>query len=140
MEALLELPPLERAEAAARLMDAYRSAISRIATLREQALVEARFDGVSAAAIAHELGITRQQVHRLTGEVQAGGRQVPRPMSAKDVIEAATAAGWSATASGKPQYTKLQCPCGKHVTFLQKTPSNPRYFNEAARRLKRLCS
>ncbi len=48
-------------------MDEHRRAIGRLAAIRGAALVELR-RGQSVAWIADQLGVTRQQVHRLLRE------------------------------------------------------------------------
>lgn len=62
---LEQLTPLERVLAAARLMDAHRDAIAALAQVRSDAVAELRRQGMSLAAIASGLEVSRQQVHRL---------------------------------------------------------------------------
>ncbi|HTJ77227.1 MAG TPA: helix-turn-helix domain-containing protein [Acidimicrobiales bacterium] len=57
--------PLVRAQRAASMMHHHRVAMSRLAAVRAQALVELRQSGRSAAGLAEDLGVSRQQVHRL---------------------------------------------------------------------------
>ena len=68
-------------------------------------------------------------------------------MSARDMasddrakaLEAAIALGWTDDGDTKKGYTRLKCPCGKHMTWLHKTPSNPNYWKEAVGHLKVKC-
>lgn len=60
----MTLPALEQAQAYATEMETHRQAIRDLAQLRHQALHEARRQGLSAI-IADQLGISRQQIHRL---------------------------------------------------------------------------
>lgn len=70
---LLAIPnPLTRVQMASVAMDEHRRAMSRLATIRAQALLELRQQGNSAAEIARMLGISRQQVHRLLREAIGG--------------------------------------------------------------------
>ena len=48
----------------------------------------------------------------------------------KSTLELAEELGWREAGQGKKGYTKLKCPCGKHITWLHKTPSNPNYWKE----------
>ena len=71
---LLALPdPLLRVEKASAAMDDHRRAMSRLAVIRAQALLELRQNGQSAAELAGVLGVTRQQVHRLLREASGRG-------------------------------------------------------------------
>lgn len=63
-----EADPALRIQKASAAMDDHRRAMSRLATLRAQALLELRRNGHSAAEIARMLGVTRQQVHRILRE------------------------------------------------------------------------
>lgn len=38
--------------------------------------------------------------------------------------------GWVPRDPNKKGYVKLVCPCGKHLTWVHKTPSNPYYYDE----------
>lgn len=69
-------------------------------------------------------------------------RQAPGTVSGgverEDVYRAAAELGW--TIDDKPNkngYFKMRCPCGKHVTWLHKTPSNPNYYRERIGVLRR---
>lgn len=64
-DALVELPPFERAKAAADAMDACRAAMGMLAVVRRKALQRLVDEGASVAEVAAKLQITRQQVHRL---------------------------------------------------------------------------
>lgn len=54
------------------------------------------------------------------------------------VIDAAAELGWTFTHS-KKGYDKLKCPCGAHLTWLHRTPSNPNYWNERIAHMQRVC-
>lgn len=43
-------------------------------------------------------------------------------------------------ATGKSNYLKLVCGCGKHLTWLHATPSNPNYYREKIRNMRRQCA
>lgn len=74
---LLSTPDLlARVQLASAAMDKHRVAMFRLANIRGQALLELRAQGRSAADLADQLGVTRQQVHRLLRE--ATGR-LPEP-------------------------------------------------------------
>jgi signal transduction histidine kinase len=62
--------PLTRMQMAASAMDDHRAAINRLAIMRGQALQELRASGRTAAELADDLGVTRQQVHRLLREAE----------------------------------------------------------------------
>lgn len=47
--------------------------------------------------------------------------------------------GWTDAGDNKKGYTKLKCPCGDHITWLHKTPSNPNYWNEKIQYLRTRC-
>lgn len=50
----------------------------------------------------------------------------------EDFFEKATKMGWS-DRGDKPNakgYIKLFCSCGKHITWIAKTPSNPHFYRE----------
>ena len=64
-----------------------------------------------------------------------------RITSAAEVIELAEALGWTVfEPSKKTGYRKMTCGCGDHISWLHKTPSNPNYWAERARHLKRTCN
>lgn len=68
IEALLKLDnPLARFHAASHQIDEHRVMMSRLRTVRAQALLELRGTR-SAAELAGELGVSRQQIHRLLRE------------------------------------------------------------------------
>lgn len=45
----------------------------------------------------------------------------------------ADALGWRQKPPSKKGYVKLECPCGKHYTWVHKTPSNPYHYAERGR-------
>lgn len=55
----------------------------------------------------------------------------------RDAIAAAAAMGWTASRS-KTKF-KMTCACGKHITWMHLTPSNPNYFKERLRYFQRTC-
>jgi len=138
-ESLLALDPIERAKHAAHLMDRHRSAISQLAMLRSEALVEARSAGSSANDIAKQLMITRQQVHRLLGETEIHSPDSSEKLSIDDLLEMLEALGWNYEASSGTGYIEARCPCGDHVSFIRAEPSNSAYFKNMAGRLGGLC-
>lgn len=66
--------PLERARMAASRIHEHRVAMSRLATIRAQALLELQRQGHTVVDVARILGITRQQVHRLLREARGRGQ------------------------------------------------------------------
>lgn len=57
-----------------------------------------------------------------------------------DVFTAAELYGW--TIGEKPNsngYLKMKCGCGKHMSWLHKTPSNPHYYRERVKFMRRTC-
>jgi DNA-directed RNA polymerase specialized sigma24 family protein len=62
---LLSLAPLERLKAAGAAIEQARASMGALAKVRADAIEELRQDGWSLGRIARELGISRQQVHRL---------------------------------------------------------------------------
>lgn len=57
-----------------------------------------------------------------------------------EAVDGARARGWTPIfPPNKKGYIKLLCPCGSHMTWLHKTPSNPNYFREAIQHLARKC-
>lgn len=48
--------------------------------------------------------------------------------------------GWTTSEKpGKRGYLKLKCPCGNHIRWLHKTPSNPNYYRDLIKWLRRQC-
>ncbi len=76
---LMDLPPLERARAAAKTMDEYRAAIGMLAGVRRKALRQLIDEGASVADLAARLQVTRQQVHRLVKGEDARPRYLVEP-------------------------------------------------------------
>jgi len=59
----------------------------------------------------------------------------------EDVFAAALELDW--TIDDKPNkhgYLKMKCGCGKHITWLHKTPSNPNYYKERIQYMRRKCN
>jgi len=75
---LEELPPRDRALGAVTLMDDLRSQLELVSRVRTAAIMELRAEGLSVSSIAMELGISRQQVHKLLREAGSA----PAPVSA----------------------------------------------------------
>lgn len=58
----------------------------------------------------------------------------------EDVYEAAKAYGWSIdTKPNKSGYLKMKCGCGKHMSWLHKTPSDPGYYRNRVKFMRRTC-
>ncbi len=57
-----------------------------------------------------------------------------------DALRVAKELGWRIFPPNKNGYQKLACPCGRHLKWLHKTPSNPNHFKEAIAYLRRACS
>ena len=58
----------------------------------------------------------------------------------KDVYAVADELNWTiADKPNKKGYFKMKCPCGKHLKWLHKTPSNPNYYREAIDHMRRVC-
>lgn len=58
----------------------------------------------------------------------------------EDVFAAAKELGWAIeTKPNGKGYLKLRCPCGKHLHWLHKTPSNPNYYREFIKQMHRAC-
>lgn len=56
------------------------------------------------------------------------------------VFAAAKELGWEVrAATGKSNYLKLVCGCGKHLTWLHASPSNPNYYREKIKNMRRSC-
>lgn len=73
--ALLAIPdPLDRARMAGSAIDRLRTYMTRIKNIRGQALLEARRTR-SATDLAAELGVGRQQLHRLLREAGGAGHE-----------------------------------------------------------------
>lgn len=62
---LMKRCPIERAKLAISLLDGSRRRITRLSAIRVQALEQLRAEGWTLQQIADELGVSRQQVHRL---------------------------------------------------------------------------
>jgi DNA-directed RNA polymerase specialized sigma24 family protein len=62
---LSKLPPAERVQAAEDAVARLRAEMSRLWEIRRDAIRELRAHGMSAAEIGEELGITRQNIHRM---------------------------------------------------------------------------
>lgn len=57
----------------------------------------------------------------------------------EDVYLAAAELHW--TVDEKPNkkgYFKVRCPCGRHLKWLHKTPSNPNYYREFIHKMRQL--
>ncbi len=58
----------------------------------------------------------------------------------EDVFRVVDELHWiAADKPGKNGYLKLKCPCGKHMKWLHKTPSNPNYYRDTIKWLRRQC-
>lgn len=57
------------------------------------------------------------------------------------LFEAAAELGWSdrGKGPGRNGYIKLYCPCGKHLTWIHKTPSNPHYYRQRISFMRARC-
>lgn len=65
----------------------------------------------------------------------AGGKE------REDVYREAEQLGWSI--DDKPNskgYFKMKCPCGKHMRWLHKTPSDPNYYRNVVGWMRRVCT
>lgn len=62
---LAKLLPADRSQAVMAMQDDHRRAIAELAAVRRGALHEMRAGGLSVAEIAAELGISRQEAHRI---------------------------------------------------------------------------
>jgi DNA-directed RNA polymerase specialized sigma24 family protein len=62
---LRRLPPAERLKAAGAAIEEARASMGKLAQIRAEAIAELRSEGWSLGRIAKELGVTRQQIHRL---------------------------------------------------------------------------
>ncbi len=62
---LAGLPPLDRLKAAGKAIEEARTSMGTLAKMRADAIEELRQEGWSIGRIAKELGVSRQQVHRL---------------------------------------------------------------------------
>lgn len=65
---------------------------------------------------------------------------VSRSAEREKALRAAATLGWTYVppSKGSP-YGKLKCGCGKHITWLHKTPSNPNYYRERVQYMRRTC-
>lgn len=45
-----------------------------------------------------------------------------------ETVAVAIGLGWEDCGQNKKGYTRLKCPCGRHMHWLHKTPSNPKYW------------
>lgn len=69
-----------------------------------------------------------------------GERRHPRK-DGRDALRVLKSLGWNADdPDGSKGYFKLKCSCGKHITWLHLTPSNPNYFKERIAHCRRTCS
>lgn len=68
IDALAKLPPLQRLTEAVALMNEHRAAIGRLARIRASAVRELTASGMSVAAVAKAVGVTRQEIYRLLRE------------------------------------------------------------------------
>lgn len=98
-EELMELDPIERAQAAAHAMDFYRSATRMLAVVRRKAIRSLVDRGEPMTAIAEKLGISRQQVHRLLQEDD------PRPIY--ELQPSMDGTSWIVTDTSKGTATKF---------------------------------
>jgi hypothetical protein len=57
----------------------------------------------------------------------------------EDVFQLADELHWRNEGPNKKGYVKLLCPCGKHKTWVHKTPSNPDYYRQRMNFLRRAC-
>jgi DNA-binding Xre family transcriptional regulator len=62
---LYRLPPRERAVKALERIEFHRTAMRTLASTRAKAIKFALEEGITATALAEELGISRQQLYRL---------------------------------------------------------------------------
>ena len=45
---------------------------------------------------------------------------------------------WEECAVSGKGYIKMACPCGQHLMWIHKTPSNPYHYQQRAQLIKRL--
>ena len=64
------------------------------------------------------------------------GQRAEREAAVEEVAEH----GWRVAKESASGYYAMYCYCGKHLTNLHKTPSNPDHFKERVRHMIRLCS
>lgn len=57
--------------------------------------------------------------------------------SREDALRIAKELNWQEGRLNKKGYMLLLCPCGKHVKWLHKTPSDPNFFLNAIAYLRR---
>lgn len=55
----------------------------------------------------------------------------------EDAIRVAGELGWTVVGRSGKGYLKLHCPCGKHKKWLKKTPSDPNFFKNAIKYMRR---
>lgn len=73
IDGLFKDHPLVRLQKLNCAIDDCRLGMSRLSIERARALIDLRQSGRTAAEIAEDLGITRQQVHRLIREADGAG-------------------------------------------------------------------
>jgi hypothetical protein len=56
-----------------------------------------------------------------------------------DVLDVAERCGWRVVSQNKKGYLQVRCGCGQHYKWVHKTPSNPNYWDECARKIHRDC-
>ena len=55
-----------------------------------------------------------------------------------DAFAAADRLGWAIDPKpNKKGYLKMRCSCGRHITWLHKTPSNPHYYQQRVAHMER---
>ena len=57
--------------------------------------------------------------------------------SREDALRIANELNWREGRLNDKGYLQLLCPCGQHIKWLHKTPSNPNFFTEAIKYLRR---
>lgn len=55
----------------------------------------------------------------------------------EDVFRVADELSWRVIGPNKRGYFKALCPCGKHKTWVHKTPSNPNYYRQKVNFIRR---
>lgn len=58
----------------------------------------------------------------------------------RGVVAFAKSLGWTAEEPNSKGYIKIKCACGKHQTWIHKTPSGVNYWAERRRFIERTCS
>ncbi len=128
VDELLDLDPVQRVQVCAELMDEHRDAISRLSEIRAQAVLEARSAGASSRELAEQLGVSRQQIHRLLPD----GDIEEEPETVADLIELAVARGWQLDDSHR-SHLKFRCSDGNHLVFVSRNATPGRnYFARVA--------